>query len=60
LPKLLGCSVSKPDQDGFMTVEAEFEVTEPSVGFLYFLGVLRPEKANGDISMRELEFKPKK
>ena len=60
LPKLLGCSVSKPDRDGFMTVEAEFEVTEPSVGFLYFLGVLRPEKAHGDISMRELEFKPKK
>jgi len=60
LPNLLGCSVSKPDQDGFMTVEAEFEVTEPSVGFLYFSGSLRPDQASGDISMRELEFKPQK
>lgn len=60
LPKLLSYSVSKPDQDGFVTVKAEFDVTVPEVGFIYFSGFLLPGKARGEIKIRELEFKPQK
>lgn len=60
LPKLLGHSLSKPDIDGFVTVEAEFEVTKPSVGHILFCGSLLQGKEHGEISIRQLEFKPKK
>lgn len=60
LPKLISHSVSEPGKDGFLTVEAAFEVSEPSVGHLFFTGSLLPGRERGHIEVREFEFKQHK
>ena len=58
LPPIVSHTVSRPDKNGFCSVEAEFNVKTPSVGYLLFRGTLAAEKERGQVEVRELEFKP--
>lgn len=58
LPRIVSHTVSRPDKDGFCSVEAEFNVRTPSVGYLLFRDTLAAEKERGQVEVRELEFKP--
>lgn len=58
LPQIVSHTVSRPDKNGFYSVEVEFNVKTPSVGYLLFRGTLAAGKEQGLVEVRELEFKP--